>query len=284
MLIDVHVHVFPKNIAPKIAAVSAEMGVEVGTTIDADGYLELLDEGLIDVGLVNEHVANPRLVRTANDYVATLVARMPGRLYGMAVVGRPDEGSATELTRCVRELNFVGLKFQGAVVETAPTDPDAMRLWETALDLQIPVLAHGGPHQEEMYRHILPNTLFEREHAAPNEWLPVVREFPDLKLILAHLGGAAWYRDDIFALLAESPNVYLDTSLWRLGMRSDELVTFIGEVGADRILFGTDYPGSDARKDVACFADLPLPAEDRDKIASCNAARLFGLELERESR
>lgn len=284
MLVDVHVHAYPTHVAERISKISSEMGVEAGVTADADGYLSLLEEGLIDIALLNEHVANQRLVPKANDFVSELTLRMPGRVYGMAVVGRPDETSPDEFRRCVQDLGFVGLKFQGAVVQTAPTDSYAMRIWETALELQVPVLAHGGPHQEEMYRHLSPNSLFEREHAAPSEWLPVVREFPDLKLVLAHLGGAAWYKDDLMRLLEQGPNVLLDTSLWTLGLSADGLTELINEVGPERIVFGSDYPGSDARRDVADFERLSLSAEAREMIGWKNAVRFFGLDYEGSDR
>jgi predicted TIM-barrel fold metal-dependent hydrolase len=152
-----------------------------------------------------------------------------------------------------------------------------MRVWEKAVELGIPVLAHGGPHQEEMYRHMPPNSLFEKEPAAPAEWFAVVREFPQLRLVLAHLAGAAWYHDDVVKLLREHPNVMLDNSLWYLGMNAEEFVSFIGEVGPDRIMFGSDYPGGNTLKDIERFWELSLDDEAKQMIAWRNATSFFNL-------
>jgi len=282
VLVDVHVHVYPAHIAPRIIQHMETMGVEFGNTTDSAGYLQLMRDGLIDFALLNEHVDAQRLVERANNYVAELLGEIPGRLFGMAILARPDDSSPAELTRCVRELKFVGLKFQGAVVQTPPSDLHCMRVWEKALELGIPVLAHGGPHQEEMYRHTPPNSLYENEPAAPAEWLTVVREFPQLRLVLAHLGGAAWYRNDVLKLLQENPNVMLDNSLWYLGMSAEEFVSFVGEVGPDRIMFGSDYPGGNTRKDIELFWKLPLDDEAREMIAWRNAASFFDLPLIKE--
>jgi uncharacterized protein len=152
-----------------------------------------------------------------------------------------------------------------------------MQLWKRVVELGIPVLAHGGPHQEEMYRHVEPHSLFECEPAAPGEWLPVVREYPDLKLVLAHLGGAAWYRDDVLTLLDQGPNVRLDNALWTLGMNDDEFVSFIRKVGAERVMFGSDHPGAGVRIDTKRFWNLPLTEEERALIGWRNAADFFNL-------
>ena len=172
--------------------------------------------------------------------------------------------------------HFVGLKFHGAVVGMAPTEPACMNLWKR-VELGIPVLAHGGPHQEEMYKHLQPHSLFECEPAAPSEWLPVVREFPDLKLVLAHVGGAAWYRDDVLTLLDQGENIRLDNALWDLGMNDLDFVSFIRQVGPERVMFGSDHPGAGVRIDVKRFWDLPLTEEERALIGWRNAAEFFGV-------
>src|SRR5439155_27241608 len=75
----------------------------------------------------------------------------------------------------------------------------------------------------------------------PSAVLPRTREYSDVKIVLAH-SGAGLYTVEAYVVAREATNVYLETS-W---CRGDEIIRLIGELGANRLMFGSDLPSSEA--------------------------------------
>jgi len=119
--------------------------------------------------------------------------------------------------------------------------------------------------------------------AYPEDFVPFANRHPSTRLILAHLGNS---NDDnvtrqVCALLrATSDNVFVDTSSAR-SMFSGLVEWAVEQVGAPRILFGSDTPlySVAAQKARIVYADIPDDA--KRAILFDNAARLFGLEAHR---
>ena len=119
------------------------------------------------------------------------------------------------------------------------------------------------------------------ENSAPEEFITFANEFPDVTMIIAHLGNT---RDgnpvhQVSAIQkAQHGNLYVDTSS-SMSILSGLLEWAVHEIGSDRILYGTDSPLYLApmqrmRIDIAEIED-----EDKKKILRKNAIRLFGPEL-----
>ncbi|MBL9216257.1 MAG: amidohydrolase family protein [Opitutaceae bacterium] len=116
-------------------------------------------------------------------------------------------------------------------------------------------------------------------NSVPEEFVPFANALPELRLILAHLGhmDVGDITHQVRAIQAcRHGNVYVDTSSGK-SVISGLVEWAVGEIGSDRILFGSDtclyHPGMyRGRID---HADLPLA--DREKILAGNARRLLGL-------
>ena len=104
--------------------------------------------------------------------------------------------------------------------------------------------------------------------------------FPDLRIVAAHFGGLHMLEESRRWLLGK--NVYFDMS-WYPGMEDldpEEIVGWIEAHGSDKILFATDYPTTDTRKQIEWANALPLSGEDKERIFYKNAQDLFGVSLE----
>jgi predicted TIM-barrel fold metal-dependent hydrolase len=101
----------------------------------------------------------------------------------------------------------------------------------------------------------------------------MIRDFPDVAFILAHMGSLAFVQDAIEVAAAFS-NTYLETS----GMTSPAMLRrAVSEVGADRILFGSDYPFWHPAVERARIEGAKLDLASTKLIMGENAARLLDL-------
>ncbi|MCU1457869.1 MAG: hypothetical protein JWL73_1961 [Actinomycetia bacterium] len=164
----------------------------------------------------------------------------------------------------------VGLKIAPRFLGVTPDDPAMDPFWQLADEFGVPVLSESGSSGYEG------GVVF----GAPEHFEAVLRAYPDVDIVLAHLGLGG--EDDVARLTAEFPNLYADTSL-RLsppeqgGLSDDDLVALFRKIGTDRVLFGTNYP----LVDQAGYADrlrrLPLTDSELEAIGSDNAVHFWGI-------
>ena len=152
-------------------------------------------------------------------------------------------------------------------------EADDERMWptyETCSEFGLPVVAHSGPSRGPV------------QHGEPAAFAGLLRRFPRLKLVVAHLGGGAWSQVEGFAL--DFPNAYFDCSeiLFWTGAGGaptpDGLARLIQGIGSERVLLGSDFPWYDLDTALERLDHLPLLAdEEKAAIAGRTAARLLGL-------
>jgi predicted TIM-barrel fold metal-dependent hydrolase len=184
--------------------------------------------------------------------------------------------SADELTAELDELVALGargVKIIPPSMRLYADDPLLWPIYQRCWELGLPILSQsgdgGGPPASPGADH----------YGRPSHWAPVLREFPGLKLILAHLGHG--YEADVVALAAEFDGVHSDTSLRlsRLGkpgfLTRDGLVDLIRRIGADRVLFGTNYPFVSPERYRDTLLALPLADDELELIAGANLERIL---------
>ena len=101
--------------------------------------------------------------------------------------------------------------------------------------------------------------------------------FPDLIIIGAHLGGwSVW--EEATEKLAGTPNLYVDLSSSLYDLTPETALRLIHAYGADRVLWGTDYPMWESESEMEYFNRIDLTDEERELILYKNASKLLGLE------
>lgn len=98
----------------------------------------------------------------------------------------------------------------------------------------------------------------------------VARDYPDIKWVMGHSGGpyGSYHAVEI---ANEIPNIFLDLTLSMCPARQIEF--FVKEVGADRVMFGTDNPFIDPRSQIGRICLAEISQEDRIKIMGGNARK-----------
>lgn len=259
MVIDAHTHVWPDAIAERAVHPPSPGIVPRGDGKQAS-LLAALDAAGIDAAVCLGIANLPRHLDAANAFAGSLDERLTG--FGSVHVELDVE---TNL-RSLRANGLRGAKINPPFQGFALDDP---RLWEIldAMQGEFVVLTHvgegGAPGTEAM--------------CTPAMIRELVRRFPQLDLIAAHLGG---YR---LLELAESEviglPVYIDTS-WppSIGSLDQARVrSVIERHGPDRVLFGTDWPMSDPGAELAALEALGLVDADLTAVVGGNAQRLLAL-------
>ena len=245
------------------------------------------------------------LAQRTNDLLAEQLAKNPKRFAGFAALPMQDpDRAAQELERCVKSLKFKGALVNGySQVGAADTAvyydlKQYWDFWQVVEQLGVPFYLHPRePSQRKAYEGhpwlIGPAYGFGAEtglHALRLMGSGLFDRFPSLKIILGHMGEALpfmLYRID--ERIAWSPlgypaqkkvseyfvqNFYITTAG---NFRTQSLINSILEIGADRILFSTDYPFEDIGKAARWFDHAAISEADRRKIGRDNAIKLFGL-------
>ncbi len=235
MLVDIHSHAWedPAHFSPdfKAQARRARAGVEVDLTVRYDDYRRTAAKA--DRTVVFGGKARLSGVWVDDDYVARYVARDPTRLIGFLAVDPTQPGWERELAVGHQELGLKGIKLMPMYAGFRPDDTRLDPLWSYATKHQLPVLLHTG-------------TTFVAqaplECTLPRHLDPVATRFPEVKMILAHLGHP--YEGECVVTIRKHPNLYADISAlhYRPWQFYNSLM-LVQEYGVwDKLLFGTDYP------------------------------------------
>jgi uncharacterized protein len=251
-VIDAHAHLGSgfrpwrtDDLAADLVATAADAGI-TRTLVSTLGTAELLAH------------PTPEELQAANRITAAAVARFPSALAGVVYLS-PEHvrASLDELNRHVVDGPFVGVKLWIAMrAADARLDPLAERITE----LGVPVLQHAW------YKTVggFP------DESTPADVAELARRHPGLQIQMAHLGGAG--RRGVVDV-APHKNIVVDTSGGDpvLG----EVDHAVAELGADRVLFGSDAPIRDPATALAKVLGSELSEEDKRLVVHENALRVY---------
>lgn len=239
---------------------------------------------------------------TVNDFLAGVIIEHPGRFSGFAALPLQDPpAAADELERAVTQLGL-----RGALVNAHTNgrylDDAAMRVvWERAEALDVPLYLHpangvdsahifsGHP---ELVGPMWSWGVDTATHALRLIFSGVFDDFPKAKLLLGHMGEGLpfilWRLDSRWGFHAhhgielkrERPSDYIRENLYvtTSGVCSaPPLLAALLAIGADHILFGTDYPFEQMATATDFLRGAPISDADRAKIGHSNAEKLLGI-------
>ncbi|HEY6822345.1 MAG TPA: amidohydrolase family protein [Burkholderiales bacterium] len=251
------------------------------------------------------------IARRANDFLAGEVKKRPERFQGFAALAMQDPEAATrELIRCVKELGFRGALVNGfSQVKEANSmvyldDPRYAGFWAECEKLEVPFYLHPRnplPSAAQIYEGhpwlLGPTWAFAQEtavHALRLMCSGLFDRHPKLQIVLGHMAEglpyAIWRCDNRNAWTKNPPrypakkklaeylqqNFHMTTSG---AFRTQTLIDAILEVGADRIMFSTDWPFENVDHAAIWFDAATISEADRMKIGRTNAVKLFKLAL-----
>jgi predicted TIM-barrel fold metal-dependent hydrolase len=246
-VLDFHVRLAPRPGArERLLSTLDECGLEravvcAGGTID----LDRLSRQLIEGGYVQTDADN--------DAVLDACAGTDGRLvpFFFANPHRPAEAYRA------RAAEFRGLEVSPAVHGVGLTHPCVVELVSVAAEFDHPVYA----------------VCLDRPGAGVADLVSLARGFPQVNFVLGHSGIG---NIDLYALtlIRDEPNILLETS----GGYTCVAEAALSRLGAERVVFGSEYPLQHPTVELAKFQALRIPPDLWRQIAWDNAHRLLGEE------
>ena len=239
-MIDIHAHLW--------------LGQEDKNAADMRKAAEKFSVEAILISALGSHQPDEGEIEVLNDRCFAL-CREDALFYPYVTVA-PEHKNAPEVLQRGIDRGAVGMKiWVSCLCDDTCCDP----LYRRCAEADIPVLIHtfsksvGQLPQESTAVHLA----------------AAAKRHPDTKFILAHLGGNCYHG---IPMIRDEPNVYADFS--GSNCRADDLPYALEQLGAERILFGTDMPGSFAMSWGQVLA-AGLSHRELALIASENARRLF---------
>jgi predicted TIM-barrel fold metal-dependent hydrolase len=113
--------------------------------------------------------------------------------------------------------------------------------------------------------------------ATPDRVAAFALRHPDLKLVCAHLGGGLPFYAHMPEVAALCRRLWFDTAAGPFLYQPSAYRAVADLCGADRLLFGSDYPLLPARRYIDAFAQADLTVAERELVMGGNAAHLLGL-------
>ena len=234
-IVDVHSHTwrFPDDFNDDFRqqARRAKAGVELDLTVRWEDYERLSVPDVTTIVFGGKARLSGLWVDDA--YVAKYVAAHPDKLIGFLSVDPAVGGWERELHIGHQELGLAGIKLMPMYGGYRPDDARLDPLWKYATDHKLPVLLHTGT------TFIAQAPL---ECTLPRHLDVVATRFPEVKMILAHLGHP--YEGECIVTIRKHPNLYADISaLHYRPFQFYHSLMLVQEYGVwDKLLFGTDYP------------------------------------------
>jgi hypothetical protein len=172
-------------------------------------------------------------VDVSNDLVAGYVGEHPERLVGFMSLDPSEPDPIAEMERAHHDLGMRGIKMSPIYQNFHPTDPRAREIYARAEQLGLPILLHQGatfPRRAPL-KYALPHLLED-----------VALEFPELRIVIAHLGHP-WEHETI-VLIRKQPNLYSDLSglFYRPWQFYNSMLLAQEYNVQHKLLFGSDWP------------------------------------------
>ncbi|MGI5905614.1 MAG: amidohydrolase family protein [Candidatus Pararuminococcus gallinarum] len=263
MQIDFHTHCFPDKIAERaVGKLYSICGITPQTNGTYDDTCRAMKEWGTDIAVLFNIATNAHQQTSVNNFAASH-NNGPTRAFGSV---HPEAENALEELERIKELGLRGIKLHPDYQEFFVEEERIFPIYQKCQDLGLMVAFHAG------WDPLSPEVV----HTTPKGMVTVLDHFPNLTVILAHMGGFNMW-EDVEKYMIGRNNVYLDTSLAMGNMPKEQFVRMVRNHGVKRILFGTDCPWSDGAAAVEYVKASGLTEDEQALIFYKNGCELLGI-------
>ena len=265
MIIDCHTHIFPDKIAQKtIDFLSQKGGLPAFSEGTVQGLLDRMEEAGVDLAITLPVLTSPAQFDSVNRFAADInreFANRRRRLISFAGI-HPHCEDIDKKMAFIAKSGFLGIKLHPDYQETYINDERYVRILECAKEYDLIVVTHAGV-----------DVAYPEVHCPPVLAKELIRRVPHSKLVLAHMGANAMF-DEAWELLC-GEDVYLDTAYVLRFIGEETFKKMLDRHGEDKILFASDSPWSDIKRDVGILKSFDISNKAKEKIFCENALSLL---------
>ena len=261
-VIDSHCHIYPEKIASLAINHTDEFYSEHS---HCKGTIEdLLKNGEktgIDKFIVQSVATSKYQVKKINQFIANQVNENLDKLVGLGTI-HPESDNIEEDIDFLISLGLKGFKIHPDIQGFKLDHNGYLKAFEIASERGLPVLMHTGDNRYD--------------NSNPNRLIPILKKYKNLKVVGAHYGGwSIW--EDASKVYNEFENFYVDCSSSMPYLTFEKCYEISKRYGADKILFGTDYPMWEGTLEIENLLKMDFTEQELKKIFSENAIKLYGL-------
>lgn len=280
MIIDFHTHTFPERIAARaIAGIQANCHSAAFTDGTDVALRRSMTEAGIDKAVVLPVATNPAKLASMNGTVLEKPEEDGLIRFGAMHPAAEDWKQQLE---ALAKAGVLGIKLHPVYQGVEITDGRYLRILELCGQLGLIAVMHAG--DEIAY----PGQV----QCSPEMIGRALAQVGPVKLVLAHMGG--WKNWDRVAESIGPTNAYVDTSLSlgkiqpievdaaqeeRMLLQEEGFCSLVRQLGSHRVLFGTDSPWGEQRREREAIEALNLTEKEKKQIFFENAAGLLGLNI-----
>lgn len=276
LIVDSHVHVLPPRLREQRAAIAGadpwfalcHEGDKVIATVDE--LLAMMDAQHIDRAVCFAWpFASEALCREANEHLAEMQRAHPERIVGFAIVNPAAQSAAEDVRRCAE----LGLRGVGEL----NCDAQGFSLDDPALDDAVAASVELGLpwtlHCSEPLGHEYPG----KGATTPDKVIRFAQRHTQLRLICAHLGGGLPFYAHMPEVADVCRRLWFDTAAGPFLYAPSAYRAVADLCGADRMLFGSDYPLLEPSRYRAAFATAGLDEAELQAVMGGAVEALLGL-------
>lgn len=234
--------------------------------VDPASTIAAMDAADVEISLLSAWYG-PQGDLVTNEEVARQIEFAPQRFRGLASVDLRDPMQAVrEIRRWVDGKRFVGVRVVPWLWGCPPNDRRYYPVYAACIDAGVPVctqIGHTGPLKTSETGRMLP--YLEQ----------VMLDFPELTVVGGHV-GFPWL-DELTTMTIKFPNFHVDTSAYVLGRLPPAFVDWMKGIGAERVMFGTNWPMLNPKQCLAGLEALNLDDKQATAFLSGNARQVFSL-------
>ncbi len=266
-VIDAHAHIYPQKIAAKAVAA-------VGEFYDYDGMFGAgTPEDLLAIGqsspishfIVHSVATTAHSVRTINDFIAQQCREHP-EFIGFGTMHPDCEDMEAEVEHAL-EQGLHGFKLHPDTQRVNMDDPRLMEFYQIIAG-RVPLVMHTGDYRFH--------------YSSPEHLVRILKAFPDLVVDAAHMGGWSIYDvgyDVLHEDLLRAERLFVDASssfAWTGRRHMRELINLWG---ADRVMYGSDYPMWDPAFELNEMLACGLSDDELELVLWRNAEAFAGVKV-----
>ena len=270
--IDAHVHLLP----PERLALFQQAGDEPWASADPEIYLKLMEQYNVETAVllpINDGRTYCSRAEDTNRWLGQMQRAYRGRFAGFADVLKEGayfmEDAPYVLEEGVKEHGLRGLKLHPQNLQLDADSLEYVPLYRKAAELGVPVVVHSNPCRVGFH-----------DNCAPDKISKMLRVFPDVTVITAHMGGMKW-QDALTGCGYVDMSGVLPWFVEVYGIRQTNRI--LRAFGPERLIFGTDYPDVRGVEPGAVYEtycgilnQMDFSEKEAERIAYGNMAALLG--------